>query len=121
MIEAVMLWNEPNNLSHWDRYQDPEWELFARMICLAGDMVNSGNAINEWHDYWFKPLETLNAAQSIPVIYARGNHDGPFAGRRFHSQRRTSMAARMKSKSNSGSSRLESPATRKWKNWCPIT
>jgi predicted phosphodiesterase len=42
-------------------------------------MVNSGNAIAEWHNYWFKPLETLNAAQTTPVIYARGNHDGEHA------------------------------------------
>jgi len=49
------------------------------MICVAGDMVNSGNVISEWHDYWFKPLETLNAAQTTPVIYARGNHDGEHA------------------------------------------
>ncbi len=49
------------------------------LICVAGDMVNSGNAIAEWHDYWFKPLETLNAAQTTPVIYARGNHDGEHA------------------------------------------
>lgn len=49
------------------------------MICVAGDMVNSGNAISEWHNYWFKPLETLNAAQTTPVIYARGNHDGEHA------------------------------------------
>ena len=41
MVEAVMLWNEPNNLSHWDRYQDPEWALFARMICLAGERLAS--------------------------------------------------------------------------------
>ena len=39
MIEAVMLWNEPNNLSHWDRYQDPDWALFADMICLAGERL----------------------------------------------------------------------------------
>lgn len=49
------------------------------MICVAGDMVNSGNAIAEWHNFWFKPLETLNAAQTTPVIYARGNHDGEHA------------------------------------------
>jgi beta-xylosidase len=36
VIEAVMLWNEPNNLSHWDRYQDPDWALFSAMICEAG-------------------------------------------------------------------------------------
>ena len=25
MIEAAMLWNEPNNLSHWDFELDPGW------------------------------------------------------------------------------------------------
>jgi len=49
------------------------------LICVAGDMVNSGNVLSEWHDYWFKPLETLNAAQTTPVIFARGNHDGEHA------------------------------------------
>jgi 3',5'-cyclic AMP phosphodiesterase CpdA len=49
------------------------------LICVAGDMVNSGNALGEWHDYWFKPLEHLNAAQTTPVVFARGNHDGEHA------------------------------------------
>jgi hypothetical protein len=49
------------------------------MIGVAGDMVNSGNAISEWHNYWFKPLEHLNCAQTRPVIFARGNHDGEHA------------------------------------------
>jgi predicted phosphodiesterase len=49
------------------------------MICVAGDMVNSGNSLSEWHNYWFKPLETLNAAQTTPVIFTRGNHDGEHA------------------------------------------
>lgn len=31
MIEAVMLWNEPNNVSHWDRELDPDWSVFAEM------------------------------------------------------------------------------------------
>jgi beta-xylosidase len=39
VIEAVMLWNEPNNLSHWDRYQDPDWALFSEMIGLAGERL----------------------------------------------------------------------------------
>lgn len=34
-----MLWNEPNNLSHWDRSLDPEWALFAEMIGLAGERL----------------------------------------------------------------------------------
>jgi beta-xylosidase len=32
MVEAVMLWNEPNNLSHWDFKIDPEWKMFAELI-----------------------------------------------------------------------------------------
>jgi beta-xylosidase len=41
MIEAVMLWNEPNNKSHWDLELDPDWARFARMTRLAGDAIAS--------------------------------------------------------------------------------
>ena len=34
-----MLWNEPNNLSHWDRSQDPDWSLFVDMVCQAGERL----------------------------------------------------------------------------------
>jgi beta-xylosidase len=39
MIEAVMLWNEPNNKSHWDFAIDPEWEIFARMVRAASQAI----------------------------------------------------------------------------------
>jgi beta-xylosidase len=39
MIEAVMLWNEPNNLSHWDFQIDTNWTRFARMARLASEAV----------------------------------------------------------------------------------
>ena len=41
MIEAVMLWNEPNNRSHWDFDADPGWDGFARMARLAGEAVRA--------------------------------------------------------------------------------
>jgi beta-xylosidase len=34
-----MIWNEPNNKSHWDLAADPEWRAFARMASLAGDAM----------------------------------------------------------------------------------
>jgi beta-xylosidase len=43
-VEAVMLWNEPNNLSHWDFELDPEWQVFSEMTILAADAVKSVNA-----------------------------------------------------------------------------
>jgi beta-xylosidase len=41
VIEAVMLWNEPNNLSHWDFTIDREWKHFAAMARLAGAAVRA--------------------------------------------------------------------------------
>jgi beta-xylosidase len=43
MVEAVMLWNEPNNLSHWDFKIDPEWKLFAEMILAGTRAIRSVN------------------------------------------------------------------------------
>ena len=39
MLEAVMIWNEPNNKSHWDFAIDPDWSAFAAMARLAGDAI----------------------------------------------------------------------------------
>jgi beta-xylosidase len=41
MIEAAMIWNEPNNQSHWDFQLDPEWARFARMASLAGEAIRA--------------------------------------------------------------------------------
>jgi beta-xylosidase len=41
MVEAVMIWNEPNNKSHWDFQLDPDWSQFARMATLAGQAVRA--------------------------------------------------------------------------------
>ncbi len=39
MIEAAMIWNEPNNKSHWDFENDPDWRIFAEMARLAGEAI----------------------------------------------------------------------------------
>ena len=36
-----MLWNEPNNLSHWDFQMDPEWRIFGTMIKEAAQAIGS--------------------------------------------------------------------------------
>jgi beta-xylosidase len=41
MIEAVMLWNEPNNKSHWDFEIDPEWSVFGSMVKLAAEAIRA--------------------------------------------------------------------------------
>jgi len=41
MIEAVMFWNEPNNLSHWDFHLDPDWHIYGSMVKAAAVAVES--------------------------------------------------------------------------------
>jgi beta-xylosidase len=43
MIEAVMLWNEPNNLSHWDFELDSGWTRFAQLVKLASIAIQAEN------------------------------------------------------------------------------
>ena len=43
MIEAAMIWNEPNNKSHWDLEADPGWSIFATMTRLAGAAIAAEN------------------------------------------------------------------------------
>ena len=46
MIEAIMLWNEPNNKSHWDFVElDREWRTFSQMTILAARAVAAENPI----------------------------------------------------------------------------
>jgi beta-xylosidase len=43
VIEAAMIWNEPNNKSHWDPLLDPDWSRFAEMTKLAGSAIRAEN------------------------------------------------------------------------------
>lgn len=43
MVEAVMLWNEPNNLSHWDFEVDRSWQTFGDMVKLAAQAIRAEN------------------------------------------------------------------------------
>ncbi len=43
MVEAVVLWNEPNNLSHWNFHLDPEWKQFAAMVKQTAAAIREVN------------------------------------------------------------------------------
>ena len=49
------------------------------LVIAPGDVVQNGNVLSEWQDYWFGPLEESSFAQTTPVVFARGNHDGEHA------------------------------------------
>jgi beta-xylosidase len=43
MVEAIVLWNEPNNLSHWNFHLDPGWYRYAEMVKLASQAIRQVN------------------------------------------------------------------------------
>jgi len=46
----------------------------------AGDTVQNGPVVQEWHDDWYTPLTNASSiGQKVPVLVARGNHDGETA------------------------------------------
>lgn len=38
-----MIWNEPNNKSHWDFEIDPGWKVFSQMVNVAADCIKQVN------------------------------------------------------------------------------
>ncbi|HSU18501.1 MAG TPA: glycosyl hydrolase [Acidobacteriaceae bacterium] len=43
MVEAIVLWNEPNNLSHWNFHLDPQWKRFAEMVQTSAAAIREVN------------------------------------------------------------------------------
>ena len=43
MVEGIVLWNEPNNLSHWNFHLDPGWRRFADMVKQAAVAIRQAN------------------------------------------------------------------------------
>jgi beta-xylosidase len=43
VVEALVLWNEPNNLSHWNFHLDPDWRRFSEMVQLASSAIRRIN------------------------------------------------------------------------------
>jgi beta-xylosidase len=44
LITSIKLWNEPNNLSHWDFLLDPGWTVYADMVLRAAAAVRGAGA-----------------------------------------------------------------------------
>jgi beta-xylosidase len=80
MVEAVMLWNEPNNLSHWDFKMDPEWKLFAEMILAGTRAIRSVNpevkivlgGISPIDPNFLKLLSGYGVIDAIDVVAVHG-------------------------------------------------
>jgi beta-xylosidase len=127
VIEAVMLWNEPNNLSHWDRSQDSDWALFAEMIGLAGERLGQVapgltrvlGGISPIDPLFIRNLFGRGIADAIDVVAVHGFpldwnrwHLGEW-GRRIEQMREVSGGKPVWA-TEVGASSLVSPALQAW-------
>jgi beta-xylosidase len=80
MLEAVMFWNEPNNLSHWDFEVDRDWTVYARMVTLAAKAVQAENpkllrvlgGISPIDPAFIQRIENLGALDHVDVVALHG-------------------------------------------------
>src|SRR4051812_32826562 len=80
MVEAVMLWNEPNNLSHWNFELDPEWSIYANMVNLACDAIRSESSsvkkvlggISPIDPAFIRRMQTHGVLEHIDVLAVHG-------------------------------------------------
>ncbi|MBW8840522.1 MAG: beta-xylosidase, partial [Sphingomonadales bacterium] len=80
MIEAAMIWNEPNNKSHWDLTLDPDWSLYADMVVRAGaaiEQVNPGmtrvlGGMSPIDPSWLARIEDHGALDAVDVVAVHG-------------------------------------------------
>ena len=80
MIEAAMLWNEPNNKSHWNPELDPEWALFAEAIKYAGDSIAAVNpaitrvlgGMSPIDPHWVVRMKEAKVLGSVDAVAVHG-------------------------------------------------
>ena len=79
-IEAAMIWNEPNNKSHWDPEVDPEWAKFAEMAVLAGNAIRAVNpdvkrvlgGMSPIDPHWVNRLRPHGVLDAVDVVAVHG-------------------------------------------------
>ena len=75
-----MLWNEPNNKSHWDVALDPEWRQFAEMVKLAARATASENntvlrvlgGMSPIDAGWIKRMEEFGVLETLDAVAVHG-------------------------------------------------
>lgn len=80
MVEAVMLWNEPNNMSHWDFKIDQEWSMFAEMAIAGAEAVRRANpdvkivlgGISPIDPHYMQRMVNFGVIDAVDVVAVHG-------------------------------------------------
>ncbi len=80
MVEAVMLWNEPNNMSHWDFELDSDWSAFAEMVKLSSaairaekpDLTQALGGISPIDPAFIRRMQDKGVLDAVDVVAVHG-------------------------------------------------
>jgi beta-xylosidase len=80
VIEAAMIWNEPNNKSHWDPAIDPDWSMFADHVIRAGNAINAANpavtrvlgGMSPIDPLWLRRMTGHGALNAVDAVAVHG-------------------------------------------------
>jgi len=80
MIEAAMIWNEPNNKSHWNPELDPDWAIFADTVIRAGRSIAAINpevtrvlgGMSPIDPHWVEKMRGHGALEEVDVVAVHG-------------------------------------------------
>jgi beta-xylosidase len=80
VIEAAMIWNEPNNKSHWDPEIDPDWSIFGDTVNRAGAAIAAVNpgvlrvlgGMSPIDPLWLKRIEGYGCMDHVDVVAVHG-------------------------------------------------
>ena len=80
MVEAVVLWNEPNNLSHWNFHLDPGWTRFTEMVKAASAAIRRVNpklrivlgGVSSCDCDFLRLMKSLGAIEAVDAVAVHG-------------------------------------------------
>ncbi len=80
MIEAAMIWNEPNNKSHWNLELDPDWSIYADTVIRAGAAIEQANpavarvlgGMSQIDPQWVEKMRAHGALDAVDVVAVHG-------------------------------------------------
>jgi beta-xylosidase len=80
VVEAVMIWNEPNNLSHWDFEVDKGWTTFAELVKTASSAIGAERprlprvlgGISPIDPGFLRTLDAQHALEAVDIVAVHG-------------------------------------------------
>lgn len=80
MIASIKLWNEPNNLSHWDFLLDPGWTRYAEMVRHTAAAIRRAGCdlpvvlggMSPIDPHFVRRMAALGALDAVDVVAVHG-------------------------------------------------